>query len=130
MNVQTLPVTKTSCSGAGSLPEANCVALPDHPRVHFFRGPFRTGISSSCWSTSGQKGMKMQSKVDQEHQIAVFIDLDNIAIGVKEANIKKLDINKILDRLVEKGKITVRDGMGSEYTMTVEYGDFGKISKR
>ena len=50
----------------------------------------------------------MQSKVDQEHQIAVFIDLDNIAIGVKEANIKKLDINKLLDRLVEKGKITVK----------------------
>ena len=50
----------------------------------------------------------MQNKVDQEHQIAVFIDLDNIAIGVKEANIKKLDINKILDRLVEKGKITVK----------------------
>ncbi len=27
---------------------------------------------------------------------------------------------------VENGKITIRDGMGNEYTMTVEYGDFGK----
>ena len=45
---------------------------------------------------------------DQEHQIAVFVDLDNIAIGVKEAKIDKLDIVKILDRLVEKGKITVK----------------------
>ena len=50
----------------------------------------------------------MDSQVDQEHQIAVFVDLDNIAIGVKEAKITKLDISKILDRLVEKGKITVK----------------------
>ena len=50
----------------------------------------------------------MDSQVDQEHQIAVFVDLDNIAIGVKEAKIAKLDISKILDRLVEKGKITVK----------------------
>ncbi|MGE4620334.1 MAG: NYN domain-containing protein, partial [Planctomycetota bacterium] len=50
----------------------------------------------------------MDNKVDQEHQIAVYVDLDNIAIGVKEAKIAKLDISKILDRLVEKGKITVK----------------------
>ncbi len=50
----------------------------------------------------------MDSKVDQEHQIAVYVDLDNIAIGVKEAKISKLDISVILDRLVEKGKITVK----------------------
>ena len=35
----------------------------------------------------------------------------------------------ILSIKVENGKITVRDGMGHEYTMTVEYGDFGKSSK-
>ena len=42
----------------------------------------------------------------------------------------KVDNPIILLLKVEKRKITVRDGMGSEYTMTVEYGDFGKISKR
>ena len=62
----------------------------------------------------------MQNKVDQEHQIAVFIDLDNIAIGVKEANIKKLDINKILDRLVEKGKITVKKAY-ADFTSWSQY---------
>ena len=29
---------------------------------------------------------------------------------------------------VENGEITVRDGMGNEYTMTVEYGDFGEVN--
>ena len=28
---------------------------------------------------------------------------------------------------VENGKITITDGMGNEFTMTVEYGVFGKI---
>ena len=28
---------------------------------------------------------------------------------------------------VENGKITIRDGMGNEYSLTVEYGDFGEI---
>ncbi len=50
----------------------------------------------------------MDSKVDPEHQIAVFVDLDNIAIGVKEAKLTSLDIKRVLDRLVEKGKITVK----------------------
>ena len=36
----------------------------------------------------------------------------------------------ILSIKVENRKITVRDGMGHEYTMTVEYGDFGKSSQR
>ena len=29
---------------------------------------------------------------------------------------------------VENGKITVTDGMGNEFKMTVDYGDFGKIN--
>lgn len=38
--------------------------------------------------------------------MAVFIDLENVAIGVRESKYDKLDIDKILTRLVEKGKIT------------------------
>ena len=36
----------------------------------------------------------------------------------------------ILPLKVENGKITVRDGMGNEHTMSAEYGDFGKSSQR
>ena len=42
----------------------------------------------------------------------------------------KVDNPIILSLKVEKGKITVRDGMGHDYTMTVEYGDFGKSFKK
>lgn len=45
---------------------------------------------------------------DDEHQIAVFIDLENLAIGAKEAKMHPLKIQKILDRLVEKGKVSIK----------------------
>ena len=42
----------------------------------------------------------------------------------------KVDNLIFLSMKVENGKITVRDGIGHDYTMTVEYGDFGKSFKK
>jgi uncharacterized protein (TIGR00288 family) len=41
-------------------------------------------------------------------RIALFIDFENIAIGVTEAKYKKFDINLLLERLLEKGKIVLK----------------------
>lgn len=46
--------------------------------------------------------------VADELKIAMFCDLENIAIGVRDSAIKKFDINLILERLLEKGKIIVK----------------------
>ncbi|HSN87189.1 MAG TPA: hypothetical protein VL025_10555, partial [Thermoanaerobaculia bacterium] len=43
-----------------------------------------------------------------ERKIAVFCDLENIALGVRDSDISKFDINLILERLLEKGKIIVK----------------------
>jgi uncharacterized protein (TIGR00288 family) len=43
-----------------------------------------------------------------ERKIAVFCDLENIALGVRDSEISKFDINLILERLLEKGKIIVK----------------------
>ena len=40
--------------------------------------------------------------------MAVYLDLENIAIGAREANFPKLDINKLLERLLLKGHIVVK----------------------
>jgi uncharacterized protein (TIGR00288 family) len=40
--------------------------------------------------------------------IAVFIDLENVAIGVRDAHFKAFDINLVMKRLVDKGNIIVR----------------------
>lgn len=43
-----------------------------------------------------------------ESKIALFIDFENIAIGVMDAKYKKFEINLLLERLLEKGKIVVK----------------------
>lgn len=44
----------------------------------------------------------------EESKLALFIDLENIALGVREAKYSSFEINKVLVRLVEKGKLIVR----------------------
>lgn len=44
-------------------------------------------------------------KVDLEPKIALFIDYDNIAIGLREAGSQNFDAKKIIERLLEKGRI-------------------------
>ncbi len=44
----------------------------------------------------------------EESKLALFIDLENIALGVRDAKYATFEINKVLERLVEKGKIIVK----------------------
>ena len=48
--------------------------------------------------------------MDQPHagNIAVFLDLENIAVGARDANYAQFEINKVLERLLLKGNIIVR----------------------
>ena len=43
-----------------------------------------------------------------DRKIALFIDLENIILGVREASYKKFSINLVMERLLEKGKIIVK----------------------
>jgi len=44
------------------------------------------------------------------HTLAVFVDFENVALGFKgkKGKDKKFEINKVMERLVEKGKIVVK----------------------
>ena len=44
---------------------------------------------------------------DPQHQLAVFIDFENIALGFQGPN-GRFDIGRVLDRLLEKGKVIVK----------------------
>jgi uncharacterized protein (TIGR00288 family) len=48
------------------------------------------------------------ARVTEERKIAMFCDLENVALGVRDSEIKKFDITLILERLLEKGKIIVK----------------------
>ena len=41
-------------------------------------------------------------------KIALFIDFENIALGVRQASYAKFEINLLIERLVDKGKIVVK----------------------
>ncbi len=50
----------------------------------------------------------MTGNSPEEQRIALFIDFENIAIGVRDAHYRRFDINLVLERLVEKGKILTK----------------------
>lgn len=43
-----------------------------------------------------------------ERKIALFMDFENIAIGVRDAKYKKFEVELLLERLLEKGKIVLK----------------------
>jgi uncharacterized protein (TIGR00288 family) len=45
---------------------------------------------------------------EKESALAVFIDFENLALGFKHKKEKRFDIQKVLARLVEKGKLIVK----------------------
>jgi uncharacterized protein (TIGR00288 family) len=45
---------------------------------------------------------------ETERTLAVFIDFENLALGFRGKKEKRFDIQKVLERLVEKGKIIVK----------------------
>lgn len=48
------------------------------------------------------------AKHDRDHSLAVFIDLENLAMGYEHQRKTRFDIQKVLERLVEKGKLIVK----------------------
>ena len=57
-----------------------------------------------------------------EHTLAVFIDFENLALGFKGKRYKRFEIRKVLDRLVEKGKLIVKKA----YADWADYSEYKK----
>jgi uncharacterized protein (TIGR00288 family) len=48
------------------------------------------------------------SKSESERSLAMFVDLENLAMGFQNSRKTKFEIQKVLERLVEKGKLIVK----------------------
>jgi uncharacterized protein (TIGR00288 family) len=57
-----------------------------------------------------------------EHTLAVFIDFENLALGFRGKKDKRFEIQKVLERLVEKGKIIVKKA----YADWADYSEYKK----
>jgi uncharacterized protein (TIGR00288 family) len=52
---------------------------------------------------------------DKENLIALFIDFDNIAIGLKESGGKPFEVRRVLERLLEKGRLIYKRAYADWY---------------
>jgi uncharacterized protein (TIGR00288 family) len=59
---------------------------------------------------------------EAEHTLAVFIDFENLALGFRGKKDKRFEIQKVLERLVEKGKIIVKKA----YADWADYSEYKK----
>jgi len=59
-----------------------------------------------------------RASVDQ--RLSLFIDFENIALGVRDAQYKKFDIHLVLQRLIEKGRIVFKKAY-ADWTRYAEY---------
>jgi uncharacterized protein (TIGR00288 family) len=63
-----------------------------------------------------------QPSPHDERKLALFFDFENIALGIKDSDIPKLDVDLILERLLEKGRIIVKKA----YADWERYSEFKK----
>src|SRR5262249_28132939 len=52
--------------------------------------------------------LSVMSKTERERNLAVFVDLENLVMGFQNQRKPKFDVHKVLERLVEKGKLIVK----------------------
>ena len=52
----------------------------------------------------------MTERLETAPNIAIFCDFENVALGVRDAKYDTFDINLVLERLLDKGKIVVKKG--------------------
>jgi uncharacterized LabA/DUF88 family protein len=59
-------------------------------------------------------------RVALDQRLCLFIDFENIALGVRDAKYKKFDVNLVLQRLIEKGRIVYKKAY-ADWTRYSEY---------
>jgi uncharacterized LabA/DUF88 family protein len=78
--------------------------------------PAPAPVSASAMSVTS--GPPARSAVEQ--RLSLFIDFENIALGVRDAQYKKFDIQLVLQRLIEKGRIVYKKAY-ADWTRYSEY---------
>src|SRR5437764_15424347 len=72
------------------------------------RKPIFEESGGSSDDDSGVGSPPSNNRMSNERKIALFIDFENIAIGVTEAKYKKFEVSLLLERILEKGKIVAK----------------------
>ena len=98
-------------------------ALPEEPRRSL--EPVPTAVPAPApQPVSPPSAMAVMSgppvRASVEQRLGIFIDFENIALGVRDAKYKKFDIHLVLQRLIEKGRIVYKKAY-ADWTRYSEY---------
>jgi hypothetical protein len=72
------------------------------------RGPRQQVVFCNLKTLDSRRVNSMAESERSERTLAVFFDFENLALGLKDKKEGHFDIQKVLERLVEKGKIVVK----------------------
>src|SRR3990172_8125484 len=86
----------------------------------FARAPPPARIPVSGRGKKPPTGGSLAVSTQDEQRLALFIDFENIAIGVRDAHYRKFDVNLVLERLLDKGKLLVKKA----YADSSRYSDY------
>src|SRR6185503_4629331 len=108
---RTVPVRSTRLgSGVWGIPEFSKRANrrgPGQFAVRFCWLPFSR--VSRCAATLGVvNSPRNMNALDSDATMAVFLDLENIALGARDSHYPTFDIKKVIERLLLKGHIVVK----------------------
>ena len=77
-------------------------------------------VAAAPVSTSVSVSAAPPTRTSVDQRLALFIDFENIALGVRDAQYKKFDIQLVLQRLFEKGRIVFKKAY-ADWTRYSEY---------
>jgi uncharacterized protein (TIGR00288 family) len=109
--VRPAPSHRRTAHTAPPPPPAHAPATAPAPMARSFRGESYTVPAGDFENYSREIVISVperQRSSNDERKIAMFCDLENVALGVRDSEISKFDINLVLERLLEKGKIIVK----------------------
>jgi len=82
--------------------------------------PIAPAVSQQSSSSVVGTGPLLPARSSVEQRLSLFIDFENIALGVRDAKYTKFDINLVLQRLIEKGRIVFKKA----YADWTRYGEY------
>ena len=107
---------RSTKSGATAAAEAAAIPAAD---VTFFEteayAPSNTTIGETVASAAPPVSMSQE-----DQKLALFIDIDNVIIGLRESGHPKFDVKLLLSRLLDKGKIVIKKAY-ADWSRYAEY---------
>jgi uncharacterized protein (TIGR00288 family) len=107
---------------AGSTAAAQDLALDvPFPEAEPIAPPIPLVVQPSVFSTVESVSSPPAGNMNQDEQkLALFIDLDNVVIGLRDTGHAKFDVKLLISRLLEKGKIVIKKAY-ADWSRYAEY---------